>query len=176
MNKMNQFQIKLEKRCQENYTEPPTDTLGELSNFELGLRRFCYDYNGQVLISIGDLNWAVFLDPDISMLLTDDLPQLIGKLIQGKSIEFEFAETCCVIITLVPSADTINCYVREFGDRTQVKSFQLPLANVIKVWQNFLKEIMELAMSEGYINAVDTNRFIAPAFLQNESAQYLVIS
>lgn len=77
MNNTQQFDIKIEELCLEKYAEPPEDPLSELSEFEIGIRRFCFECNYQVLIKIGDEKKLLFFDPDICMLLEDDLPKKI---------------------------------------------------------------------------------------------------
>lgn len=110
------FDISLEEACLENYVYPPEDPLEELSNFEIGLRRFCFECNRQVSIEIGEERIIVFLDPDICMILEDRLPEQVSELSQGKKIEIEFVESCCLIIELVPCVNQINCTLKEFGD------------------------------------------------------------
>ncbi len=45
MTRRNNFSFKIGDRNLEKYSLAPNDTLGELSDFELGLRRFCYEYD-----------------------------------------------------------------------------------------------------------------------------------
>lgn len=53
MNNPQRFDIRLENPFFENHSAPPEDPLGELSDFEMGLRRFCFECNQQVSIKIG---------------------------------------------------------------------------------------------------------------------------
>jgi hypothetical protein len=56
-----QFEIKLKERNLVNLAPPPEDPLGELSDFELGIRRFCYEYDHKVLVRLGNEEYLVFL-------------------------------------------------------------------------------------------------------------------
>ncbi|HBL11394.1 MAG TPA: hypothetical protein DD379_08305 [Cyanobacteria bacterium UBA11162] len=58
------FNFKIAERNLENYALPPDDPLGELSDFELGLRRFCYECDRRVVVEIGEIQFTVFFDPD----------------------------------------------------------------------------------------------------------------
>ena len=65
----------------DKYSAPPEDPLGELSYFEMGIRRFCFERKHKVSIQIGNERIFVFLDPDICMIL-DRLPQQVSELAQ----------------------------------------------------------------------------------------------
>ncbi|MGL4501423.1 MAG: hypothetical protein ACRCU2_20300, partial [Planktothrix sp.] len=71
MKEITNFSFKIADRNLENYALPPEDPLGELSDFELGLRRFCYEWDHRVIVEIGEIQFTVFFDPDICMLLED---------------------------------------------------------------------------------------------------------
>lgn len=163
MNNFKKFDICLEEPCLENYSDPPEDPLKELSEFEMGIRKFCFDCNRQVSIEIGDERLRVFLDPDICMLLEDRLPEQIGELSQGKSIEIEFTESCWLIIKLVPLADKISCTLKEFGYSSTEKHFDLDKAQALEVLRRFLNELIQLAVEQGYITQEDKEQFVSPA-------------
>jgi hypothetical protein len=160
----NRFEIRLRERNFKNIAPPPDDPLGELSDFELGIRKFCYEYDRKVSVRVGDEEYFVFLDPDICMILEDNLPDLIADLETGKSIELEFAESCCLIINLVPNGEDIKCDLKEFGYSTDEKLVMLNKQQVLDELRLFLTEIMELAVNLGYIRLEDKNEFIKPAF------------
>ncbi|NEQ66399.1 MAG: hypothetical protein F6K21_13020 [Symploca sp. SIO2D2] len=103
------FEIKLKERNLENIAPPPDDPLGELSDFELGIRKFCYEYDRQVSVRVSHEEYLVFLDPDICMIIEDDLSKLIAEIEKGQAIELEFAESCWLIIKLVPNGNGIKC-------------------------------------------------------------------
>lgn len=178
MNNSAKFDIRLEEPCLENYAASPENPLGELSHFEIGLRRFCFECNRQVSLEIGEERIIVFLDPDICMILEDRLPKQVSELSQGKKIEIEFVESCCLIIELVPCVNQINCTLKEFGysstqdftlDSTK-KHFELDKAQVLGVLKRFLDEVMQLAVDGGYITPEEKDEFLRPAFPSDASA------
>jgi hypothetical protein len=73
MNSRQKFNFKLADRFLENYAEPPEDPLEELSHFEMGWRRFCFEFDHKVLIEIGDEKIDAFLDLDISMMIQSNI-------------------------------------------------------------------------------------------------------
>ena len=158
------FEIKLKERNLENIAPPPDDPLGELSDFELGIRKFCYEYDRQVSVRVSHEEYLVFLDPDICMIIEDDLPKLIAEIEKGQAIELEFAESCWLIIKLVPHGNGIKCYLREFGYSTDEKLVFLNKQQVLDELRGFLIELMDMAVNLGYIKLEDKNDFIKPAF------------
>lgn len=164
MNSNYLFQIRLQERNLENLAPPPDDPLGELSAFELGIRKFCYEYDHKVLVGVDNEEFFVFLDPDICMILEDNLPQLIADLQMGKVIELEFAESCWIILKFVPIGKEIKCYLRKFGYSTDERLVMLKKQQVLDELKRFLTELMELAVNLGYITSEDKNEFIKPAF------------
>lgn len=162
MNNTQQFNIKIEALCLEKYADPPEDPLGELSDFEMGIRRFCFECNYQVLIKIGDEKKLVFSDPDICMLLEDDLPKKILDLSQDRTIELVFAESYCLVIIFVPIDSKVSCILQNFGYSAEKKQFELDKTQVLGVFKRFLDEFMDKAVDGGYITQKDKDRFLLP--------------
>ena len=164
MNKVEQFKIRLAERNLENLADPPDDPLGELSQFELGLRMFCYEYDHKVIVEIGETKFNVFLDPDICMILEDRFPQQIGELEQDKTIRLDFVESCWLIIKFVPFGNEIKCYLREVGYSTEERLVMLNKQQVVGELRQFLTELMDMAVNWGYVSLEDKEEFIKPAF------------
>ncbi|MGI0479739.1 hypothetical protein ACN4EE_03005 [Geminocystis sp. CENA526] len=164
MNSIEQFKIRLAERNLENFAPPPDDPLGELSPFELGLRKFCYEYDHKVIVAVGKTKFNVFFDPDICMLLEDRFCEDIAELEQGKTIRLEFAESYAIIIKFVPIGEEIKCYLREFGYSNNETIVMLNKQQVLDELRRFLTELMELAVNLGYVSLEDKNEFINPAF------------
>lgn len=156
------FDIRIEEPCLENYSEPPEDTLGELSDFEMRLRRFCFECNHQVSIEIGDEKKQVLLDPDICIIL-DTLPEQVSKFSKGQNILIDFPESG-MIIDLLPVAGEVSCTLRTFGYSSEQKNFELEQTQVLGVLRCFLDEVMEMAIDKGYIRREEKEKFILPAF------------
>ncbi|NEP80479.1 MAG: hypothetical protein F6K39_21300 [Okeania sp. SIO3B3] len=171
MNNLHKFQIILGEPLLEKFTDPPEDVLGELSHFELGIRRFCYGCDRPIFIEIGKEQIKVFLDPDISMLFEENLPTQIAQLSRGEKICIEFVESCCLTIELVPLGNNINCNLQYFGysDNNKnfsldgsYKQFQLDRQQVLETLTDFFIKIADMATETGYITTQERDNFISP--------------
>ena len=154
MKKTTNFSFKIGDRNLENYAIPPDDPLGELSCFELGLRRFFYECDRQVIVEIGDIHFAVSFDPDSCMLLEDRFPEQIGELEQGKSIRIDFAESYLLTIILTPIGERVNCHLNKLGYQ-QNEDYELDKEQVLSELRRFLVEVMHLAINGDYVTFVD---------------------
>lgn len=172
MNNRQKINFKLSERFLENYAEPPEDPLGELSHFEMGWRRFCFEFDHKVLIEIGDEKIEVFLDLDISMMIEDNFPQEIAKLSQGQKISIDFPESW-FMIRLLPRDDRISCTLRKFGTSCWEKHFEFDRTHVLDALRGFLEEVMQLAVDKGYITLEEKEEFIRPAFASSTDAVVL---
>ncbi len=173
MTSSQRFNFKLGERFLENYAAPPEDPLGELTHFEMAIRRFCFEYDHKVSIEIGEEKIQVFLDPDICMILEDELSEQIKKLSQGKPIEIDFAESCTLTIKLVPTDDRISCTLSKFGTSGWEKHFEFDRTQVLNTLKGFLQEVMQLAVDKGYITLEEKEEFISPAFASSTDAAVL---
>jgi hypothetical protein len=171
MNNYSNFTIQLEQPNYEKYADPPDDSLGELSHFELGLKLFCFECDYLVSIEIGAEKLNVFLDPDICMLLEDELPKKLSELSQGKPIKIEFVETVCLTLELQPlTNDKISCNFKEFGYlspsqftlRSRNQHFELNKNQIITELKEFVEQLMEMALNGGYITPVEKQEFLMP--------------
>jgi len=171
MNNYSNFTIHLEEPNGEKYADAPDDSLGELSHFELGLKLFCFECDHLVSIEIGEQKVKVFLDPDICMLLEDELPKKISELSQGKPIKIEFVESVCLTLEWQPlTNDKISCNFKEFGylspNQFTLKSrnqhFELNKTQVITELKGFVEQLMEMALNGGYITREEKQEFLMP--------------
>jgi len=163
MKKIHNFNFKIVELNLDKYALPPDDPLGELSDFELGLRRFCYEGDRRVVVEIGEIQLAVFFDPDICILLEDRFPEQIGELAQGKSIRIDFVESHHLTAILTPGGKQIYCQLKDF-DNFHFYEYELEQHQVMAELRRFLVEVMELAVDGGYVTLEEKSRFIAPAF------------
>ena len=159
MKDIKRFKIQLEKPWVWEGLAPPEDALGELSDFERGLRRLCFECNHRVLIEIGDAKFDVFLDPDIILIL-DNLPQKILELSRGKKIQIEFPESYREI-AFMPDGDEIRCTASQFGQVIRCEHFLLKRIQVLKVLGGFLDEVVCLALDGSYISPEQGHQFLA---------------
>ncbi|MGD1713363.1 hypothetical protein [Dapis sp. BLCC M172] len=171
MNNFHKFQIRLGDPLLEKFAAPPEDVLGELSHFEMGIRRFCYESDRPIFIEIGKEQIKVFLDPDISMLLEEDLPTEIDQLSRGETIQLEFVDSCCLTIELMPLGNKVNCNLRYYGygDSNKnfsldgsYKQFQLDCKEVLETLTDFVINIADMATETGYITRQERDDFISP--------------
>ena len=169
MNNYSNFTIQLEQTNCEKYADAPEDSLGEISHFELGLKLFCFECDRPVSIEIGEQKVKVFLDPDICMLLEDELPKKLSELSQGNLINIEFVESVCITLELQPLAkDRISCNLKTFGylspNQFTLKSknqhFELNKAQVITELKGFVEQLMEMAINGGYITPEEKQEFL----------------
>ena len=172
MNSSKKINFKLAERFLENYAEPPEDPLGELSHFEIGWRRFCFEFDHKVLIEIGDEKIEAFLDLDISMMIENNFPQEIAKLSQGQKMSIDFPESW-FMIRLLPRDDRISCTLRKFGTSCWEKHFEFDRTHVLDVLRGFLQEVMQLAVDKGFITLEEKEEFIRPAFTSSTDAAVL---
>ena len=160
MNHTQNFTLQLEEPWTWEGLAPPDDPLGELSDFEIGLRRFCFECNSKILIELGDERRYVFLDPDIVIIL-DSLPKQVSELSAGKNIEIDFPESY-MYIEFVPVESKIRCTLTKFGYNPKQKHFELDKTQVLAVLRCFLDELMEKAVVGGYIRPSDKDEFLMP--------------
>jgi len=172
MNSSQKFNLKLSERFLENYADPPEDPLGELSHFEMGWRRFCFEFDYKVLREIGDEKIEVFLDLDICMMIENNFPQEIAKLSQGKPIKIDFGESWFTIM-LLPIDHKINCTWIKFGTSCWEKQFECDRTQVLDALRGFLEEVMQVAVDKGYITLEEKEEFIRPAFASSTDAVVL---
>ncbi|MFB2834294.1 hypothetical protein [Floridanema evergladense] len=164
MNDYINFNFKIEEPWIWEGLEAPDDPLNELSDLEMGLRLFCFEWNHKVSLEVGDTKKDIFLDPDV-VLIIEELPDKIAQLSKGKKGDIHFPESY-LILELVPMGDTINCNLRNFGYSTEQKNFQLNKSQFLEVLTNFLEEIVSKAVAGGYIKASEGEEFLKPIHQQ----------
>lgn len=160
MNHAQKFTLQLEEPWTWEGLAPPDDPLGELSDFEMGLRRFCFECNHKILIEFGEEKRYVFLDPDIILIL-DSLPILVSELSVGKKIEIDFPESY-MYIKFVPVGSKIRCILNKFGSDPKQQNFELDKTQVLGVLRRFLDELIEKAVVGDYIRPKDKDEFLMP--------------
>jgi hypothetical protein len=162
MNYSTNFNLKIEESWIWEGLEAPDDPLNELSDLEMGLRLFCFEWNHRISLEVGDAKKDIFLDPDI-VLVIEELPEKIAQLSKGKKVDIDFSESY-LILELVPLENTIACNIRNFGYSTEQKSFQLNKSQVLEVLTNFVIELINKAVAGGYIKALEGEEFLKPIY------------
>ena len=151
--------IRLEEPLSSEDYLPPDDPLGELTSFELGVRRFCYDQNLSISIDIGNESKEVFLFPDICLLI-EKLPEKIAALSHGQPIKLEFPESW-FSIELEPTDESVIGRLREYGGAVVSRPFELNLAQVLHTLTSFSAKIVQLAVDGEYISQEEADQFLA---------------
>ena len=159
MYNMERFNIQFDKPWTAGGFTPPEDPLGELSDFEMGLRRFCFQHNHYISIEIVDETEYVLLFPDICLIL-DELPMKISELSRGKTIQLPFPESA-MDIEFVPIGNKIICTLHQFGYEMKRKHFQLDRTQVLGVLRQFLGKLVQLAVDGEYISLEQAGEFLA---------------
>jgi hypothetical protein len=170
------FMMRIKEPFSANYALPPEDPLGELTEFELALRVFCYECDHLVQVEIADMKFHLHFDPDICMLFQDDrLPEQIGDLQRGKSMRIEFCESYRLTVILVSHGDEVICHLSKFYDQNFPDQFYvLEKKSVLSELKSFLNDVLSMAVDRGYISLADKDDFIAPAFPERLQSQILV--
>ena len=171
MNNYVNFKIRLKEPDLFNDAEPPEDPLGELTHFQLGIRRFCFECNHVVVLEIGAEKFQVFLDPDICMILESGLPEQINQLSQGQQIQIDFFESMCLFLVFQPlKSDRLRCTVKKIGYisekhftlKTSDRLFELNQTQVLTELKQFLEQLMQMAVTGGYITGEEKQGFLMP--------------
>ncbi|OUL37189.1 hypothetical protein BV372_03320 [Nostoc sp. T09] len=163
MNSTQNFSLELAEICNENWFLPPEDPLEELSHSEMGVRRFCFEHNRQVILEIGDKKQELFLDPDFILIL-EELPQKISRLVRDKKIEISFPESWLTIYIEPVDSSTLKCTWREYGESIAEEEFALDKYQVIKILKVFLDQILTKSVQGGYITSTEKDKFFLPSF------------
>jgi hypothetical protein len=152
------FNIQLEQSCSSDNYLPPDDPLGELSHFEMGLRRFCYERNHRVIIDACDRKIEVCLHPDLSLLI-QRLPEKISDLSRGNEVILELSESW-MDIKFSPANGKLVGSLQTFGEAPDVKTCELNSAEVITALTRFVQDVIQSAVAGGYVTEDDARKFL----------------
>lgn len=156
------FSLQLAKPFKKDWFLPPEDPLGELSHLEMGLRRFCFEENCEVILKIGYEAQNLFLDPDIILIL-DELPEKISQLSNDQKIELSFPESC-LIIHFEPVDRQINCTWKKYGQSVEHSNFPLYKDEVLRGLADFVCKIGSEAVAKEYITEEEKCEFLKPIY------------
>lgn len=171
MNNLSDFKIQLKEPYLLRDTDPPEYPLGELTHFELGIRRFCFECNRVVSLEMGTEKVEVFLDPDICMILEDEIQEKISQIYQGNIIQIDVFESVCLSLVFEPlNRDRLRCTWKKFGYvsaehftlKTSDRPFELNKFQVLSELSQFVELLMQMALDGGYITAEEKQEFLMP--------------
>jgi len=152
------FNIQLEQPCSSDNYLPPDDPLGELSHFEIGLRRFCYERNHRVIIDTCDRRIELCLHPDLSLLI-QRLPEKILNLSRGNEVILELSESW-MDIKFSPANGKLIGTLQSFGDAPNVESCELHASEVIDSLKRFVQDVIQSAVAGDYVTEDDAMKFL----------------
>jgi len=115
MNNQDQFSITIGDSISREHDEAadPQDPLGELTDFEMGLWRYCYQNNRRILITVGDRSLVIELDLDVSIIF-DELKDAIARLSSMQDAKISFYELSATI-HLTIEAESVRCVLECYG-------------------------------------------------------------
>jgi hypothetical protein len=149
------FNMQLEKPVTKQLYDPPDDPLNEFTEFEMGLKRFCFDYNRHVLLEIdGAQIEDLYLYHDILDALEVGLIKQISVLSVRKNVFIDFADTLTLRFIPVEDEEKIICKLERIGS-SQENSYLLNLSQVLTTLSRLVDEILNMAIAKGYITAAD---------------------
>lgn len=130
-----------------NYALPPEDPLNELSTGEMNLRKFCYKHNHEVFISLNEVQIKVYLDPDILMVMEDNLKNNLMEFKRNnKPLRVDLMESIELSIILTPEGELVHGVMK--GDIEN--EFVVKKKDVSNELDKFLTSFYGLAHDTGY--------------------------
>lgn len=152
------FNIQLGQSATKQLYDPPDDPLNEFTEFEMGLKRFCFDYNCHILLKLGDDRIEyLYLYHDILDALEIGLIKQISVLSGRKKVSVDFADTLTLKFIPVEDREKIIGKLERIGS-SEEKSYLLNLSQVLKALNRFVDEILAMAIEKGYITAADAQK------------------
>jgi hypothetical protein len=137
--------------------DPPDDPLGELTPFQMGMRKFCFEKNRQVVIELGGERFNVLLFPDICLAI-DWLPDLIADLAGNRSTDLSLPESF-MTFNFAPSGDEVTATLSRFGSRPAEQRWELDARQLRAKMESFLADILARAVKDGYVVDAEARAF-----------------
>ncbi len=152
------FDIQIQSPVKEDWYDPPSDPLNEYTDFEIGLKKFCFEHNRYVLLEIGNQQVKLHLYHDILDALENNWGKRLFQLAAGKEIWIAFNY---LILKLLPnpSKNEVTCQVNFLGESTS-ESYTILLDKFIEKMSNLIDEILKTAIQEDYINTEDIEKYL----------------
>ena len=130
---------------------PPEDALGELSDAELKLRRFCFEHNHNVAVGIEDEKRIVLLFPDVALAFAQ-MRAALDYLESGKECQIDFPESG-LRVQFEPKATDLECRLEDFGYSSSVVSGLCNKADVIAALRQITEDVLSLSLEKKYLTA-----------------------
>jgi len=158
MDNYQNFNIQLKELNKDNLYDAPQDELNEYTDFEIGLKRFCFDNNRNVLLEIGDEKIVLHLYHDILDALEDRWREQISKLATANKVNITFGSDLNLIFHPIQNKDQVICEYTFLGTG-EYYSCILRLSLVFKIMNSFVNKVFHMAIQQDYITAEDFIEF-----------------
>src|SRR5262249_29633535 len=143
-----------------------TDPLNELTNFERGLDQYCYDRNCVVEVIVGEDRHELELFSDISLLLLDELPAVLGEIERGNTTQLELIEVHKSIGFIADSGKVRVVLEEGFhaarsGQNEEATRYSASKENVLDTLRRLIGSVLDSAVQEGYVTRADADTYLA---------------
>jgi hypothetical protein len=158
MNKIDKLKITNKGVIKDNFYDLPKDELDEFSNFEMELKRFCFNYNHCIAIEIGDITKTIHLYYDVLDAIEDGLCLNILELAKGKNIIINFND---FLLYMNPdlALKTINSKLEILGTKETYQKI-LSLPETLEKIHFFIDKIFSCAVNKNYLNQGDIFQYL----------------
>lgn len=158
MKKIDRFNIIDECAVKDNFYNPPEDELGEFSEFEMGLKHFCFDHNHCITIEIGDTLKTIHLYYDVLDAIENGLCLNILELAKGNKVVFNFND---FLLYMNPNLalEIIDSRLEVLGLREACQK-TLSFPDTLKKIRFFVNSIFINAIEKGYLNPDDIFKYL----------------
>ncbi len=160
MHNYQSFNLQLQEFIKDYFYDYPEDELNEYTDFEIGLKRFCFNNNRNILLEIGDKKIILYLYHDILDALEDRWHEQIIKLSVGDRIYICFGSYLDLTFHPIQNKDEVICEYTFLGTG-KYKSCNLCLSQVVKIMNSFVNKIFNIAIQQGYITTEDFAEFVS---------------
>ncbi|BAY83403.1 hypothetical protein NIES267_28920 [Calothrix parasitica NIES-267] len=154
------FNIQLQELIKNDFYDYPEDELNEYTDFEICLKRFCFNNNRNVLLEIGGEKIILHLYHDILDALEDRWQEKITKLYALNRVNITFGSDFDLTFHPIKNKDEVICEYTFLG-MGEYKSCNLCLSQVVKIMNCFVNEVFEIAIQQDYITTEDFAEFIS---------------
>ena len=138
------------------YTDDP-----ELSKIEIGLIKFCHEYDSDVLMFFGERRMAIKLWHDVWDLITYDIITVISNSRNERKMSFDFIDYGCVISSCEYEDNTVKLKCREQGKICKEYFTKCDTNALIDELIKLVRDILTLAVKGGYVDREDSIEFLS---------------
>ncbi len=158
MDSYSNFNIQLKELNRDNLYDAPKDELNEYTNFEIGLKRFCFNNNRNILLEIGDEKIILHLYHDILDALENRWHKRINELTTRNTINITFGSDFDLTFHPIQNKDELICEYTFLGTG-EFKYCNLCLSQVVEIINSFVNKVFDMAIQQDYITAEDLFEF-----------------